>query len=98
MRLFQAHSAFRCAVMGANARRCSRTQNGMFKRELPVKTLNIYILIYVTPCYYIILSRCTLCIYIEKGIPRLHDSVKYFDYFSVRLSCNSIYREHMERY
>ena len=37
---------FRCVVMGANARRCSRTQNEIIasKRELPVKTLNICIL------------------------------------------------------
>ena len=44
--LFQAHSAFRCVVMGANARRCSRMQNETitYKRELPVKTLNIRIL------------------------------------------------------
>ena len=44
--LFQAHSAFHCVVMGANARRCSRTQNEVIvsKRELPVKTINILIL------------------------------------------------------
>ena len=44
--LFQAHSAFRCVVMGANARRCLWTQNEIIasKRELPVKTLNIRIL------------------------------------------------------
>ena len=38
--LFQAHSTSRCVVMGANAKRCSRTQNEIItsKRELPVKT------------------------------------------------------------
>ena len=64
--LFQVHSVFRCVVMGANAKRCSRTQNEIIasKRELPVKN-NPYS--YVTPCYYITLSRCILYIYIEKG-------------------------------
>ena len=44
--LFQAHSTFRCVVMGANARRCSQMQNEIIvsKRELPVKTLNTRIL------------------------------------------------------
>ena len=44
--LFQEHSAFRCVVMGANTRRCSRMQNEIIasKRELLVKTLNIRIL------------------------------------------------------
>ena len=44
--LFQAHSVFWCVVMGANARRCSRTQNEKIasKRGLPVKKLNIRIL------------------------------------------------------
>ena len=44
--LFQAHSAFRCVVMGANAKRCSQTKNEIIasKRDLPVKTLNIRIL------------------------------------------------------
>ena len=44
--LFQAHSAFRCVAMGANAKQCSRTQNKIIasKRELLVKTLNIHIL------------------------------------------------------
>ena len=72
--------------MGANAKQCLRTQNKIIasKRELTVKTLNIRIV--------------HLYIYIEKGDPRLRDSVKYFDYFRVTLSCNSVYREHVERY
>ena len=39
--LFQAHSTFRYVAMGANARRCSRTQNEIIasKTELPVKKL-----------------------------------------------------------
>ena len=46
----QAHSTFRCVVMGANARRCLQTQNEIVasKRELPVK----HPYLYVTPCYY----------------------------------------------
>ena len=42
----KAHSTFHCVVMGANAKRGSRTQNEIVasKRELPVKTLNIRIL------------------------------------------------------
>ena len=38
--LFQVHSTFRCVVMCANAKRCSRLQNEIIasKRELPVKT------------------------------------------------------------
>ena len=45
-RLFQAHSVFRCVVMGANTKRCSRTHNEIIasKREFPVKTFNIRIL------------------------------------------------------
>ena len=44
--LFQAHIAFRCVVMGANARRCERTQNEIIasKTELLVKKLNVRIL------------------------------------------------------
>ena len=39
--LFQAHSTFRCVVMGASVRRCSQTQNEIIvsKTELPVKNL-----------------------------------------------------------
>ena len=67
--------------MGANARRCSRTQNEIIasKQELPVKTLH----------YCGAFFTFTL----RKGIPYLRDSVKYFDYFRVTLSCNSVYRE-----
>ena len=38
--LFQAHSAFRYVVMGANTRQCLRTQNKIIasKTELPVKS------------------------------------------------------------
>ena len=45
LQLFQVHSVFRCVVMGANARRCSGTQNEIIasKRVLQVKTLNIHI-------------------------------------------------------
>ena len=50
---------FRYIVMGANARRCSWTQNDITasKTEPPVEKLNISIL---TLCYYSTLSRCTL--------------------------------------
>ena len=73
--LFQAHSAFRCVVIGANARRCSRMQNEIVasKRELSVKTLK-HPYSYVPPCYYITLSRCTCTFTLRKGISRLRDS------------------------
>ena len=32
--LFQAHSAFRCIVMGANAKRCSRMQKEILARKV----------------------------------------------------------------
>ena len=90
---------FCCVVMGANARRCSRTQNEIIasKRELPVKTLNIRILMYlrVTTLHYCS-AFCTFTL--RKGILCLRDSVKYFDYFRVTLSCNSVYCECVERY
>ena len=72
--LFQAHSAFRYAVMGANAGRCSRTQNEIIasKTELPVKKLNSAFL--HNSVLLITLSRY---ITLRKEIPRLRDSVKY---------------------
>ena len=72
--LFQAHSVFRYVVMGANVRRCSRTQNEIIasKTELPVKILNFAFL-----RNSVLLITSSLYIYIEKGIPHLHDSVKY---------------------
>ena len=75
--------------MGANARRCSQMQKRIIasRRELPVKTLNICI------------PNCNLYFYLfREGILHLRDSVKYFDYFRVTLSCNSVYRERVERY
>ena len=69
---------FRYVVMGANARRCSRTQNKIItsKTELLVKKMK-HLYSYVTLCYYITLSRCTLYVTLRKGIPRLRDSVEY---------------------
>ena len=56
--MFQAHSTLHRVVMGANAKRGSRTQNEIIasKRELPVKTLNIRIhtLIISTLSYLVI--------------------------------------------
>ena len=65
--LFQAHSTFRCVVMGANARRRLQTQNEIVasKRELPVK----HPYSYVTPCYYITLSRLNCTFSLERGFP-----------------------------
>ena len=49
LQFVSAYSAFRCVIMGANTRRCSRKQNEIIasKRELLVKTLNIRILTYM---------------------------------------------------
>ena len=54
-------------VIGANAKRCSRTPNEIIasKRELPVKTLNIRIHMYSVLLHYIIKRH--LYVYIEKG-------------------------------
>ena len=54
--LFQVHSAFRCVVMGANARRCSQMQNEIIasKGELPLKTLNSVFLRNSVLLHYII--------------------------------------------
>ena len=69
-RLLQAHSTFHCLVMGANAKRGSRTQNEIVasKRELPVKNIK-HPYSYVTPCYYITLSWCTCTFILERGLP-----------------------------
>ena len=65
VRLFQAHSTFHCVVMGANAKRGSRTQNEIVasKRELPVK--NIKHPRVTTLHYQLALVRLTL----ERGFP-----------------------------
>ena len=70
--LFQAHSAFRYVVMGANARRSSQTQNKIIvsKTELPVKKLNSSFL-----CNSVLLI--TLC-YIEKGDSQFTSLAKIF--------------------
>ena len=92
----------RCVAMGANARQCSRMQYEIIasKRELPVKTLNIRILKYYTivvTLSYVLHYRCALCnlyFYIREERDSLFTcSVKYFDYFRVTLSCNSVYHE-----
>ena len=61
------HSTFRCVVMGANARRCSRTQNEILasKRELPVKNIK-HPYSYVTPCYYILIITVNLYVSLES--------------------------------
>ena len=72
--LFQAHSVFHYVVMGANVRRCSRTQNEIIasKTELPVKKLNSAFL--RNSVILITLSGYST---LRKGIPHLRDSVKY---------------------
>ena len=54
--ILQAHSAFRCVVMGANAKRCSRRRNEIIvsKRELQVKTLTSVFLRNSVLLHYII--------------------------------------------
>ena len=88
--------AFRCVVMGANTKRCLRTQNEIisFKRELPVKTLKHPYSYVTTLDYHGAFSTFTQ----RKGIPHVHDSVKYLDYFHVTLSCNFVYGECTEQY
>ena len=90
--LFQAHSAFRYVVMGANARRSSQTQNKIIasKTELPVKKLNSAFL-----CNSVILITLH---YIEKRDSQFTSLAKIFDYVRVTLCCNSVYRERVERY
>ena len=93
---------FCCVVMGANDRQRSRTQNEIIasKRELRVKTLNIRIptLLRVTTLHYINAVHFEICTFtLEREFP-IYVTVKYFDYFRVTLSCNFVYREHVERY
>ena len=63
--------------MGANAKRGLRTQNEIIasKPELPVKNIK-HPYSYVTPCYYITLSRCTCTFQLERDY-HLRDFVKY---------------------
>ena len=70
LQLFQAHSTFHCVVMGANAKRGSRTPNEIIasKRVLPVKNIK-HPYSYVAPCYYITLSQCTCMFILERGFP-----------------------------
>ena len=73
LQLFQAHSALRCVVMGANTRRYSRTQNEIIasKLELSVKTLNTSVFLRSSMLlHYIIAVHFEICMFaLERGIP-----------------------------
>ena len=81
--------------MGANAKRGSQTQNEIIasKLELPVKNIK-HPYSYVTPRYRgALVYKFTL----ERGFP-VYVTPYNTSLFPRSLSCNSVYRERVERY